>query len=122
MSNRRSFVVSLVAAIAAVVVLALPGRASAGPGDPAQPPKPGALVVTVCTPNGVAVPGAHVEVRHLDRVVAAGETNREGKFFVPRLHPGRFGVFAGKRPVGSGRAVAEVVSEKRAEAKITLKK
>jgi len=122
MSNRRSVLASLVAVAFAAFMLAWPGQAVAGPGTEGDPPKPGALVVSVFDAGGKPVLGAHVEVKRGDRTVAQGHTNREGKFLVPRLHPGKFAVLAGKREVGRGRALAEVLSEKKNEVKVVLKK
>ncbi len=122
MSSRRSVVVSLVAAIAAIFMLALPGRAGAQPADPDGDPKFGALVVTVCTEDGKPVPGAHVDIKHGDRLVARGTTNRDGKFAVPRIHAGRFAVLALRRPVGAGRELAQVKPATKNEVKVVLKK
>jgi len=119
MSSRRSVIASVVAALVAVFMLALPGRASA---DPDGDPKFGALVVSVCTEDGRPVPGAHVDIRHGDKIVARGTTNQQGKFVVRPIHAGKFGVFAERRPVGAGRELALVKPQTKNEVKVVLKK
>lgn len=123
MSSRRSALVSMLAVFVGVVLAAISGRSlAAGPGTEGDPARPGVLVVTVCDPDGKAVPGARVEVRWNERVIAHGLTNREGKFAVRPIHPGKFGVGASKLGVGAGRAPAEVKPGEKTDVKIVLKK
>lgn len=122
MIGRRYALRCVLATLGALVALAWPGRAQAGPTTDPQPPKPGALIITVCDADNHPVKLARVEVRHRDRTVAVGTTNAEGKIVVPRLHPGKYAVAAAKRDVGRGVEPAQVVSMAKTEVKVQLKK
>lgn len=119
-SPRRSFIVMLMAAFAAVF-FAIPSTLRAD--DP--PPRPGSVagIVYVMRPDRtlVPVPGARVDIMSR-RFIESARTNDSGGFMFPTLRPGTYEIAASKEGVGRGHARVEVVAGQTARVRIILQR
>jgi hypothetical protein len=118
-SPRRSFIVMLLAAFAAVF-LAIPSTLQAN-----DPPRVGSVAGVVLTMRSdrtlVPVSGATVEIMSRE-FAARTRTNESGGFTFPTLRPGVYQINASKDGVGIGRTRVEVLAGQTARVRVLLQR
>ncbi|MBX3380185.1 MAG: carboxypeptidase regulatory-like domain-containing protein [Phycisphaeraceae bacterium] len=93
------------------------------PASDAPSIRPGHVVGVVKSANADAdLRGVAVVLVRDQHVVDRTVTNRDGKFTLPNIRPGRFVIAAEKRGVGAGREAANVKPGETARVQIELKK